>query len=276
MSDTTFTPGQRVYSVDGAAGLFVAKVDEGFIVRPLYGERDLEEDDEAYPEGAALWRTAHPSAPVERFDTAIQAMNKKLDSLRAEVRELETKKYAFERVTQEQRDRIKEHDALKPLDDLLAGRVTHFVVTKNGRFGVFTVEQATKLDKEWYHGSQLRLSLVSSHSAPSGLVWKLSQESRGYDHEVLPFVSEASAMEKCRALIAARLQQLADDTYFNSYSVDEPVNAAQRYGVPVPEKLQQRILAHERAAATAARDKAAKELAAAEAKLSTATPATPA
>lgn len=208
--------GDTVYSTSGEMGLFVSTAKGGgYIVQPLFedGDDDVTEPAGHYAEGVSVWSSVHKEPPQPLLDTKIAEQEARLAVLRGEVRAIEQQKRTLEADQRAMKERLALHEQLTWIDDLLAGRFTHYVVKESDYSDFWTVKTAEDFRKD--RGSQVRLQLwVSTHERGESFAWKVIQASPGdrFDgksYGVIPFKSEAEAIAKRNELLMDLLAKLS-------------------------------------------------------------------
>ncbi len=258
--------GDTVYSISGEMALFVSTAKGGgYIVQPLFEDGDgVTEPESQYAEGVSIWPSVHKEPPQPLLDARIAEQEARLAMLRGEVRAIEQQKRALEADQRTMKDRFALHEQLTWIDDLLAGRFTHYVV-KDGDYSDFwTVKTAEDFRKD-RSGSQVRLQLyVSTHERGESFAWKVIQGSPGdrFDDKsrgVIPCKSEAEAIAKRNTLLQEALTKFSAAHHnAGAYQLRQAVQRCTVAGVEVPaavlEDLRQRELREAQAAHTKARE----------------------
>lgn len=246
--------GDEVYNVHGEMGLYVASAKGGgHIVQPLIEDGDgVTEPQGHYVDGVALWPNVYREPPRPMLDEKIAEQEARLAMLRGEVRAIEAQKRQLETDQRAMKDRLALHEQLTWIDDLLAGRFTHYLVKEGDYSDFWIVKTAEDFRKDRAH-SQVRMQLwVSTHERGESFAWKVISGSAGdrFDDKsygVIPFKNEADAIAKrdqfLSELLAARV---ADHHNTGSHRLRPVVQRCQVVGMIVPadvlEDLRQREL----------------------------------
>jgi predicted DNA-binding WGR domain protein len=236
--DKTFTPepGQRVYAADGSVGTFVATTDEGdHIVRPHV---ESEYDDEPpYEHGVAMWQAIFAKPPRAHVEQSIAELLATATAVRREVNELTRKQQEAMLGQHEVLNRLKEHEALRHLDDLLHGTATHYVWAADHQ--TWTVRTAAEVRSEVWHG-EIVLMLEADTRKGTNLTWKLGRtNTRESQHCIWAFPSEEEARAKCRELIAEQLRREIGTVRNggHSWTCDKVIANAKTFDVEIPPEL---------------------------------------
>lgn len=270
MSNTekTFTAGQRVYSLRGEQGRYVAPAKEssGHIVEAIYiDEDDPEAEEPSYAGEVVCWRQVFAKPPVALLDDEMRLKSDQLAQLRVEANALAMQKINAERDMKAVKDSLKTHEALEYIDDILAGRITHYVVVDNDREAyVWSHEQAIEKKPDWFTDRSgdrmLTLRLNSWSATKGGAGWVMCGRDDRSRH-VWPFNNEAAAIAKCRDVVASMLNEMAQPAhYFNAWVFERLAASAKACGVEVPAALAERKAREELSAAQADAQKAQREL----------------
>lgn len=211
----TFTLDQRVYSADGRAGMYVAEVVGGHAVQPLFEDGDgVTEPAMHYAEGIEVWPSVHAEPPRALLDAAIAAQRAALAKLQAEVAEMERAKREAMRSQNEVKERLKQHTALRYIDDHLAGKFTLFVRFTD--YGVPTIEDAqTCLANDDRRDKGLKL-LSLFGDTKGDLQWRINRYSDGSGNwaEAFPVATQEEGIAEIRRryeLHVAEWRERTDD-----------------------------------------------------------------
>lgn len=263
--------GDTVYSTNGEMALYVSTAKGGgYIVQPLIEDGDgVSEPLGHYAEGVDIWPSVHKEPPQPMLDQAIAEQSARLALLRGEVRAIEQQKRELERDQSGLNDRLAVHQALAVLDDLLSGRVTHYVVDKSDNSNQnWVAVPAEKFFELRTHYSVVGLSLQTTLSSNNKRVqWKFSlSPDRDQGRDAFAFMSEAEARAKVVELVHASLHEAAKNSS-SSYWLRQRIQWADAQGVEVPPDVRAKLTSLDRSEAQAAHDKAQQELATAAARL---------
>lgn len=270
----THTPkaGDTVYNVNGEMALYVSPAqDGGHIVQPLLQDGDgVTEPESHYVDGVALWPKVYKEPPQPMLDQAIAEQQARLAVLRGEVRDLERQKREAELGHSALKERLAVHQALARLDDLLSGRVTHYVIDKSENSNHnWVVVPAAEFFQLRTHYSTVSLTLQTSlySNNRGGMQWKFSgAPDRDAGRDAFAFMSEAEARAKVAELVHASLHETAKHAS-NSYWLRQRIQWADAQGVAVPDEVRQKLIQLERTEAESAEAKARQDLEAAQKRL---------
>jgi hypothetical protein len=255
--------GDTVYNMSGEMAIFVNPAKGGgYIVQPLIeGGDDISEPAGHYVDGVSIWLSVYKEPPQPMLDTKIAEQEARLAMLRGEVRAVEKQKRDLEADQRAMKDRLALHDQLTWIDDLIAGRFTHYLV-KTGDYSEFwDVRTAEDFRKDRNH-SQIRMQLwVSTHERGETFAWKVTACSPGdrFDDKsygVIPFKSEAEAVSKRDEFLADLLaKRIADHPNTSSHNLRSVVQRCQTVGMTVPAAVLEDLRARELREAQAEYDK---------------------
>lgn len=272
----SYTPkaGDTVYNVDGEIGLYVSTAKGGgYIVQPLIQDGDGETEPEGhYADGVAIWPRVYREPPQPMLHQAIAEQQARLTALRGEVRALEQQKRDAERDQSALKERLAMHQALAVLDDLLSGKVTHYVIDgsehNHHEWQVVPAAEAHKL-RTHYSVVGLRLWANLNHSTGRcGLQWKFSPQAETSRDErtAYAFTSEEEARAKVVELVTTEIAKQAGHAS-SSYWLRRRIDWARNQGVEPPAEAVAKLESLERQEAEAAVAKARAELERAQAAL---------
>lgn len=258
--------GDTVYNAEGEIALYVSTaMGGGYIVQPMIEDGDgVTEPEGYYADGVALWPRVYKEPPQPMLDQAIAEQQARLALLRGEVRQLEQQKREAERDQSALKERLAMHQALARLDDLLSGRITHYVIDKSDHsqhnWAVVPADEFFTLRTNY---SVVSLTLHANlYSASKSVQWKFSASADSDDRgrDAFAFTSEEEARAKVVELVHASLLEAAKHTS-GAYWLRHRVQWAATQGVEVPAEVSAKLAAMERAEASDAAEKARKALA---------------
>lgn len=239
MSKHEFKQGDTVYLADGMKAEFIAALPFGeFVVRPFwtveaydYQSEDVEEHEA--PGQPMTVEHVYPSPPKPVIDEEILQAEARLKAIRAEIRDCEREQREAEKTYRERLLRLaKLNPLLEHVEDVIEGRITHFVVIHWDGPRIETREDCLKDDEGNRYKPDLRL--LSLYGKTGGdLAWRVSRYSDGSGSkgDVIPCTSEAEAVERLRAFVEAKFAE-GKPGYNGGY-----IKAADKYGIPVPEAV---------------------------------------
>lgn len=239
---STFEPGATVFTEDGARAEYLGAVDGVHAIRLV---RIDEEECEFLGNPRVVHRVFRKpprqalDAEIVRLDGEIQRRRDELSALQTEIGE----------ATKGRRDtlaRLKEHVALKHIDDFVAGRLTHFVVLDHSGIAVKPAAEALTTKEEDRYNKKLRL--LTLYGATGGeLQWRLHQYSDGSGinnySEVYPFPSEAEAIDWARGMLDHLFAEaMAGNGDWRNRLADLAASA-RKIGMTLPPEVAERVRA---------------------------------
>lgn len=236
MNTQTFAPGDTVYSADGQMAQYVAKAEDGHIVRPWIEHEDDDGAPYDYLLEPALWHHVFTDPPVPKFSEELKSIHTQIGKVRADLRAAQDEHRQFLATARERAAERSKIEALRNLDDFLAGKITHYAVFEDYHEPkVITLQEA--VSSESRYDKKLRLLCLYGDNKSREIYWHLDQysaASSGYSANVYPARSEDEARELVRAKIS---EHLAADTKSQTYQFLTHVGWAEKWGVPVPQIL---------------------------------------
>ncbi|MFW6855299.1 hypothetical protein ACODYM_28830 [Burkholderia gladioli] len=244
--------GTTIYDLNGRSGDYVACTPDGHVVRPVY---EYANDGEVYYGSPEIWRDAFLTPPVEKLHAEVAELNEAVAKARASLNAVSEERRAADREYAARADFRKQHAQLKKLDDFIAGRITHFVVTEE--YGAPHIQEfksfITTNDR---YDKKLRLLSLYGDSK-GNLNWNLDRYSDGSgDHWRSGNAAPATSYEEAVEMLAVELEKRyvkarANDSRERG-QVAAYVTVSQKHGLVVPDD----IAAMVREDASAARFKA--------------------
>lgn len=237
MKTNEFAPGDTVYSADGQMAQYVAKAEDGHIVRPWIEAEDSDGAPYDYLLEPALWNDVFAEPPVPKYNEELKSIHAHIEKARADLRTAQDEHRQFLASARERAAERSKIEALRNLDDFLAGKITHYAVFEQYHAPkILTLQEA--VSSESRYDKKLRLLCLYGDNKTREIYWHLDQysgySSGDYSANVYPARSEEEARELIRAKIAAHL---AADVKSGSHEFISHVAWAEQWGVPVPEAL---------------------------------------
>lgn len=259
--ETKFEAGQTVYSEDGQAAEYVARIAEGHIVRPMV---EACHGDEEYTHTCdpVTWRAVFVEPPVAKFNDELKAIHDKITQGRAALSAQQSEHREFMATAKERATERSRVEQLRYVDDFLAGKLTHYAVLSDYVMPhVLAVDDAKHGDRP-YNKEMRLLALYGKLDGNRTVYWQLhkySDMSGSYGDTVVP----SRSFEEAKGHILTHLaKRLAEELKTPTHSTTTVVAQATHWGVEVPRELQA-IADKAKAKATAdAVEKAKKEYAA--------------
>ncbi|MFZ3286601.1 MAG: hypothetical protein WA191_07095 [Telluria sp.] len=233
-----FKSGATVYSADGQAAEYVARIDEGHIVRPMV-EAYSGDGESSYEHlcDPVTWRAAFAVPPVAKFNDELRAIHSKIAAATEALAAKRAEDAMFNATAAKRKAARDQVDTLRYVDEFLAGKLTHYAVLSEYQTPhVMLVGDATQGDRP-YNKEMRLLCLYGKLDGTRTPYWQLhkySDSSGSYGDTVVPARSQEEAegyirahIEKC---IAIQLKEL-------NYSANTIVAHADAWSVPVPDSL---------------------------------------
>lgn len=258
-SSTPLGIGDTCYSQHGQEAVLLAKAGGQYIVAPIY-----EDDDGQHQGEAETWAYAYRTPPAPKLDAATKAAEERLQSLRAQVYELERKQREFERDEKARLERIKQHEELAELDRYLAGEITHYVGVHDYYPTVEIIPIGEAIDDYASSNGYGLVTLMPSRRWDKKIHFSLYQRQR-YPRDsrtikVIPCCGEEAANAKAAEVLAGFVaDQLAQEPKDRRYT-QQLIDACRVRGVLVPQALIDDLREQTRKSLEAQRDRIAKDL----------------
>lgn len=233
----TFEIGKSYYDVDGRKVELIAFTDdERYVVSKTMQVEYY--DDVYYEQGeTCILDRLFDLPPKEVVDSEVAALRKEKERLTALNSELRTKAHLAEKDVADRIKRLQKYEALELVEDFLEKRITHFLIEEHYDYKIVDLD-GLKDDDKW--SPQFRM--VSLFGKKGGdPEWKICRYSDGSGNDwkrLIPCLSEDDAKEKRVKLITDSLNSSRASAQANNpYWTSQIVNAALKYGVPVPDDL---------------------------------------
>ncbi|UUX38854.1 hypothetical protein NTJ56_08645 [Burkholderia contaminans] len=229
--------GDEVYDIRGRSADYVARTEDGHIVRPVYEHEDREVS-YGKPE---VWSEVFVTPPVEKLHSEVVALQAELAAARDSLREVRAIRVAEDREYAARAALRKQFAMLKKLDDFIAGKITHFVVTQkySEKIWIQTFEDFMKPADRYERGTRL-ISLFGDSKGDLG--WYCNQwtdpGTNGHNRECFP----ATSLEEAQRIAAECIEKrfaAAREAKHGGLAV-ELVTAAAAMGVAVPQDVCER------------------------------------
>lgn len=256
--------GDEVYDIHGRAASYIANSAHGHVVEAIY---ETEDGEPSYgkPE---VWREVFSSPPTAKLHSEIAELEAKLNTTRTELYQIQEQRRIEDREYAARAAERKRFAQLETLDDFIAGKITHFLVIEGyaERISIQTFEEfmVSKEDR-W----DRKLRLLSLFGRSNGdLAWYVdhySDGSGGSNGRCFPALSYEDAVRLASEWLDGRYADVR--TKEHKHASLELANAAERFGLSVPDDIAQ--WAKQTADATRAKnlEYARKQVADAQAKL---------
>lgn len=229
-----FNNGDVCYDSHGNEFVYQAAAQNGHIVCPVL-EIQGGYDEPPYTEfGEPTFRThLFPGVSTQKQHEDIVRLEKEIAAKRTELFALRVEANKIEQEGKDRVTRLKQYEALRDLDRIMNGEVTHYVIP-----GLCPKILAVEDAKSDYENRQLRLLAcqVTINSSTKKIGWHLSRyyDGSGNGGDVIPCLSYEEAVEVVQAEIAGQWQKWATSNHnFRGYEAVE--KASRAYGVDIPE-----------------------------------------
>lgn len=251
-----FNPGDPVFTNDGQSVTFIARVSDGYCVRPVYEDPDMgpQEDGPPFIVGQIYSEppVAHRNQQILELDAKLKAKREELNDLQVAVRVTETQINNRKAV-------IKRHKSLERLEDFLEGRITHFVFHEYGAPRIREFKEAIEATDEDRYAKVPPLKLLTLFGKVGGeLNWRLdkySDGSGGSRYLVFPCCSLEEAQAKAKEILADMCEE-ARKCGRGLSGYDECAKLAAEIGFEIPSDIRAIHIKHSLANALANLQKA--------------------
>ena len=252
MSEGSWSPsrGDEVYDEHGQAGYYVARAKGGgHIVQSIIedGGDGYSEPGGSYIGEPMRWNEIFRKPPVARLESRIAELEAERDKVCAEVKAARQAKQDLEAERRAMKERLDLHEQLTWIDDLLAGRFTHYLV-KESDYGHNWMVMTAEDFRAKRNLSQVRLQLwVSTYDRTDSFQWRVVQGSSGdrFDDKgkgVIPFKSEEEAIVKRNEFLLETMRELAEvHANAGSHGLDDAVRRAIAFGLEVPADIAENL-----------------------------------
>lgn len=228
-----FAAGQKVFDHEGNEYEFISLVEgcKGFaVVAPIYEDDDgLEVESSPQLIEAGLLAASPVS---QRKEALVAELDEKIRTKRRELADLE----AVQRGSADRFKRLAERDGLlSRLEDLLDGKITHYVWIANGN--VYVQEAATLAD-EYDKYKPALLSLRPRRLGGQSLEWHIN----GWASEDFGFASSKDeAHEIAKKLLLDLMSRLSHSGQLGYDEASNAYKSAKAFGVEVPADIASKI-----------------------------------
>lgn len=193
-------PGDTVYLSNGSEAVYMAAHGKHHLVRRLFETVDGEGETRTTEGQIEEWSGVFTEPPVAKVHAEVAALLAQRQALASEVGLLRMQKREAEADTTSLKARLQEHEALRRVDDFLAGRFEWVVVSSYGLPKVKPRDEALKTTDSY---DRERYRLLTLYGGSKGdLSWHLNRYSdhSGNNEEVWLCFTEEEARQKVQAL----------------------------------------------------------------------------
>lgn len=233
-----FEFGATVYSSDGQAAEYVARIADGHIVRPVVeaysGDGESSYDHICDP---VTWRAAFAVPPVAKFNDELKAIHGKIAAATEELAAKRAEDSLFNAAIAKRKNVRDQVDQLRYVDEFLAGKLTHYaVIPSYGVPRVMLVGDATQGDRSY--NQEMRLlclyGKIDSLRTPHWRLHQYSDSSGGYSDFVMP----ARSQEEAESLIRSHIEKgIAAQLRDQDHLIHGVIANADAWSVTVPDAL---------------------------------------
>ena len=141
----------------------------------------------------------YPAAPEHKRAEKIAELDIKIAEKQKELRVIEHELLVFRQEEKGLLDRLKRHECMKRIDDILSGKITHYAILSS-----YTVKSAFE-DTSRYNDKKYRLLSLLPSAGRKDIHWQVNDYSdgSGSDRDIIPCTSE----EEARAALAFEISQ---------------------------------------------------------------------
>jgi hypothetical protein len=257
----SFAAGDDVYDSHGNLASYVARDYDGHIIRYVYDSEDGEGPSRL--SDPLVVRVVFDSPPTIQKNAEINKLNEEISAKQQQIKELNASaKYASDeclRLT----DKLSKIDSLRYIEDFLDGKMTHFViVTNSGKFEI--QEKNIAIASEDRHVRETKLLTLFGNKDSKYFHWRLNRYSDGSGDytTAYPCKSYDEALAYAQDLLIKELEKL--DTNSLPWWLNNLMESAQKFDVPIPEKISVTIKMRKLEYALQAKTKALNDLMAAD------------
>jgi hypothetical protein len=203
----TFNKGDTVYNIHGQQGAYIASYGGSHLVAPEYEGGDYGEPHWGAPEE---WREIFSTPPTVKLEAKVDELDKLITEKREELKRVNKELDECGRKYQEQLKKLKQHLALKRIEDYLDGKFTHFLqVPGYGAPTLISKDDALK-GVDGYDRYNRDMKLLTLFGTTKGdLQWRINRwgDGSGGETNVYPCESEEEAIAIVRKLYAEAVEE---------------------------------------------------------------------
>lgn len=200
MSNTKFNRGDTVFDIHGRQGAYIASYGGYHLVAPEYDGGDYGEPSWGAPE---QWDQIYLNPPTQKLEAKVDELDKLITEKRNELKRVNTELDQAGRQYQEQLKKLKQHQALRRIEDYLDGKFTHFLHVCD-YYGPKIITKDEALDQNDRWDKELKL-LTLFGDTKGDLQWRINKYRDGSGNswnDVHPVSSEEEAIAIARRLFA--------------------------------------------------------------------------
>ncbi|MBC8642099.1 hypothetical protein IAG25_35425 [Caballeronia sp. EK] len=230
--------GDEVYDIHGRAGIFVAQASTGYIVEPIHEHEDYDEPIYGSPE---TWKEVFSSPPTQKLHAEVAEVEAKLKTVLDELHAVRAERHAEDAAYQARAALRKQFKQLEKLDDFIAGKITHFLVSEGDYYPPRIEEFESFIKTKDRYDKQLRLLSLYGDSK-GDLTWNLDRYSDGsgdsWRHgNAWPATSYEDAVSLLSGFLEKRYAMLRKEDPKMRGRASMYADAARKYGLTVPDDI---------------------------------------
>jgi hypothetical protein len=198
----TFNKGDTVYNIHGQQGAYIASYGGSHLVAPEYEHEDYGEPHWGTPEE---WREIFLKPPTVKLEAEVNELHKLITLKREELKRVNKELDESGRKYQEQLKKMKQHQALKRIEDYLDGKFTHFL---DVGYGVRLISKEDALKSPDKYDRDMKLLTLFGRTN-GDLQWRINRyyDGSGGNTDVYPCESEEEAIAIVRKLYAEAVEE---------------------------------------------------------------------
>jgi hypothetical protein len=233
-----FKNGDTVFDIHGREGSYLARCSGGHVVQPVYTHDD---DLEEYLGEPETWREVFKTPPTVKLHGEVAELEAKLNATRSELYQIQEQRRTEDRDYAARADERKRFAQLQTLDDFIAGKITHFFVVEGygERMSIQAFDDFMKPADSDGSRYERKLRLLSLFGGSKGdLAWRVdhySDGSGGSHGRVFPALSYEDAVRHASEWLEGRYADIR--TKEHKHASLDLANAAERFGLSVPDDI---------------------------------------
>lgn len=193
-----FTEGQEVYDINGQVFIYAAAVNGQHAAKPVYETGDGEPFVTC---DAVIVRDLFAEPPLQKRHEKMASLDAQLEEKSSELMRIKGELIHERADHAAMLKRLKQHEALRRIDDFIEGRMTHVVTLE---FSGVRIKPLSAMEKDGDR-YDLGVRLMSLHGDSKGdLQWHVNRykDDSGSWAEMWPCCSEGEALEKAAEVLA--------------------------------------------------------------------------
>lgn len=238
--------GDTVYDIHGHQAVLEQILENGSaVVFPVYEYGD----DERQCDDPTIWDEVFDSVPTEKLHQEIADLQAKKEAVAAELKAAKDEWRKHESEINRRKELLKRHEQLSCLEDLLEGRITHYVTYCEYRTS-FEIVDIFDTKSEYGDGVKMRMVSIQGliknkweKNPKIEFVLNSYYDGSGSNSRIMPCKSYEEGVEIGRRFLEAQWQALRDSTAVDGAGykpighLKSQIETANKYGIPVPEDM---------------------------------------